>query len=99
MWENQDIQILVSVHYFLANAGFKSASAALYKECVEKNIGCLPPKNFPETELDLMLSSVLSRKENISNSNATVSFHLCYGFLYCIFGLLIMSTGGAATVA
>ena len=74
MWHTEDIQTLVSLHGFLEKAGFQRASAALYKECVEKNIGCLPPKDFPESELDALLSDVLCRIETTPNLNPVVRF-------------------------
>ncbi len=85
MWENQDIQTLVSVHAFLEKAGFQRASAALYKECVEMNIGCLPPKDFPESELDSILSNVLCRRKKTSITYTSVNFFLIRwcGFYVC----------------
>jgi hypothetical protein len=67
---------LVSIHSFLAKAGFHCASTALQQECIDKKIGSLSVKVFPDSELDPILSSYLKLhhdKENHEYKQSSIS--------------------------
>ena len=76
IFENQGKNILVSIHSFLAKAGFHCASTALQQECIDKKIGSLSVKVFPDSELDPILSSYLKLhhdKENHEYKQSSIS--------------------------
>jgi hypothetical protein len=76
MWENQGKSVLVSIHLFLSKAGFQCASLALQQECIEKGIGSLSGKVFPDSELDQILSNyfkLYTEKENFECKQPSIT--------------------------